>query len=76
VANGLFFDRGFRVGNLRFTAEQGAYTPLSDRRTDFLFRTPSKALRKDARFAALAQEVGLEDYWKKAGVQPDFRHEG
>jgi DNA-binding winged helix-turn-helix (wHTH) protein/Flp pilus assembly protein TadD len=76
VANGLFFDRGFRVGNLRFTAEQGAYTPLSDRRTDFLFRTPAKALRKDARFAALAQEVGLEDYWKKAGVQPDFRHEG
>jgi hypothetical protein len=29
--------------------------------------------RDDTRFASILKRVGLEDYWRKSGSQPDFR---
>jgi DNA-binding winged helix-turn-helix (wHTH) protein/tetratricopeptide (TPR) repeat protein len=73
IANGLYFGRGFAVGNLRFSTMQRVYTQFQDRRTRTLFTPSSKAMRNDPRFAALVDEIGLTKYWKDAGVRPDYQ---
>lgn len=44
--------------------------------TSFLFAGATKPLRKDNRFPALVEEIGLADYWNSAGREPDFRRYG
>lgn len=44
-----------------------------DRQTLPLFLPPMRGLWRDARFAALVERIGLEDYWRKAGTKPDYR---
>lgn len=71
IAVAYFFDRGFQVPSERLT--QGSYSPRNRRNTTFLFWPPAAAMRSDARFAALTRELGLDDYWRRAGIAPDFR---
>lgn len=72
IADGYYFARGFDVGAFRFS-RQGSSTPLADRRTWFLFVPSTAAVRADPRFAALTREIGLDRYWREAGIIPDFR---
>ncbi|MDO6415979.1 winged helix-turn-helix domain-containing protein [Sphingomonas sp. BIUV-7] len=73
VANGYYFGRDFDVADVRFTAQQGAYTRLGDRRTYILFLPSTAPMRSDPRFSRLVAELGLERYWQEAGVLPDYR---
>jgi DNA-binding winged helix-turn-helix (wHTH) protein len=41
--------------------------------TELLFVGSTSRLRADARFPALLEEIGLEDYWRATGTLPDFR---
>ena len=56
----------------------GAYAMMQDdlpnsrRWTMFFFYPEMKAFRQDRRFIALAERLGLIDYWKKTGNWPDF----
>jgi hypothetical protein len=56
-------------------ATSSAIGPLTRRGTDFLFAQPLKALRADARFAALTQAIGLDGYWRATGSTPDYRRD-
>lgn len=47
--------------------------PSDRRETVLLFSQAHQALRNDPRWPALLDRVGLEDYWRKSGSQPDFR---
>jgi hypothetical protein len=76
VANGLYFDRGFAVGKLRFSAEQRIYTQLLDRKTRPLFLPPAKPMRRDPRFLTLVTELKIADYWQKTGTKPDYQKGG
>jgi DNA-binding winged helix-turn-helix (wHTH) protein len=38
-----------------------------------LFRRDTANLRGDRRFAKILERIGLETYWRQAGVLPDFR---
>ncbi|MEO8897065.1 MAG: hypothetical protein ABI450_14435, partial [Rhizomicrobium sp.] len=38
-----------------------------------LFRRDTANLRDHPRFAKILERIGLEDYWRRAGVPPDFR---
>ena len=40
--------------------------------THFLFEPPLQALRADARFAAVVEELGLAAYWRTSKAKPDF----
>ena len=60
------------MAELRFTVEQGTYTPKSDRMTRFIFNPPLKAVRADSRFAALVARLGLRRYWQQANSLPDY----
>lgn len=73
VAEALYFERGFVIPDIRFTQEQGTYSPPGDRGTMFLFWPSTRAMRADPRFARLAAELGFERYWRDSGTQPDFR---
>ncbi|MGZ2413013.1 DNA-binding winged helix-turn-helix (wHTH) protein [Sphingomonas sp. F9_3S_D5_B_2] len=38
----------------------------------WLFTPPCAALRHDPRFTRLCADIGLADYWKRRGVQPEY----
>jgi DNA-binding winged helix-turn-helix (wHTH) protein/tetratricopeptide (TPR) repeat protein len=46
---------------------------LSDPFTEVLFWPPFAPLARQPRFRAILQRSGLEDYWARTGIVPDFR---
>ncbi len=72
IAQGLFFNRGFALGENRYMRSQGLYRPGRWRPTYFLFYPPMARYRSDTRFDALLVELGLKDYWRTIGVRPDY----
>jgi hypothetical protein len=73
VAHAYYFSRGFVVPDIRFRPEQGTYTPPRERITTFLFSPVTQPMRADARFDGLMTELGLTEYWRNSGTQPDYR---
>ena len=71
VIDGLLLRRGQLVTQSR----TGEYlTPAQDpiwRQTMWLFTPATKALRADPRFGALTAAIGLDDYWRSRGIEPD-----
>lgn len=73
IAQAYYFSRGFVVPELRFSSGQGSYLRLENRTTRFLFQPSTAPMRADPRFRGLIEELGLEAYWRDAGIGPDFR---
>lgn len=73
IANAYYFGRGFEVPELRFTVEQGSYTPRRERLTFFLFAPSTAAMRADSRFEQLMRDTGLTRYWALSQTKPDYR---
>jgi hypothetical protein len=44
-----------------------------DRITSPLFQPVMSSLWRTAEFGRLLERIGLEDYWRRSGTQPDFR---
>jgi DNA-binding winged helix-turn-helix (wHTH) protein/Flp pilus assembly protein TadD len=72
VLDSYFFDRGFAIGDRRWSSEQGMYSDRRDRLTYFLFDPPLADFRRDPRFEPLTRTIGLADYWRKTGTRPDY----
>lgn len=72
VAQGFLLSRGPIV-----VRQPGAKrVPVNDpgwRWTQWLFTPPAAPLRADPRFGSLCDGIGLTDYWRKRGVEPDYR---
>jgi hypothetical protein len=74
VANGFLLSRGSIV-----RGGEPAFKPdLNDAgwriNTQWLFTPPAADMRADARFLPLCDGVGLGDYWRARGVNPDYLH--
>lgn len=68
VADSYFFGRGPLA-----PAEPRAAGPLTRWDTSILFMPYVAPLWRDARFGSLLGELGLEEYWRTTGLQPDYR---
>jgi DNA-binding winged helix-turn-helix (wHTH) protein/tetratricopeptide (TPR) repeat protein len=73
IAEAYCFGRGFEVPEIRYTPEQGTYTPRRERLTAFLFAPSTEAMRADNRFERLIREAGLIHYWTASGAKPDYK---
>lgn len=68
-AEAYYFSRGYAVPDYG----EGSDASLDQRQTRLLFEPVTKPMRADTRFERLVGELGLDRYWKKAGIQPDYR---
>lgn len=71
VAEGYLLRRGPLTGNLRTPAP----LPVAEqrwRKTMMLFVPATAGMRADQRFAALTEDMGLGEYWRRSGKRPDF----
>jgi tetratricopeptide (TPR) repeat protein len=68
LADAHFFDHGrFALPSPRPIGK------LTRRDTSFLFRPTVAGLRRDPRFQATLERIGLERYWRQTGTAPDYR---
>lgn len=72
LADALFLGRGFTVPD-QDTPGLPYYHAPEDRDTSILFLPSTRAMRADPRFGRLTEALGLERYWREAGVPPDYR---
>lgn len=73
VINALLLSKGPLVANRPIVPHSFVANSPSWCRTQWLFMPPLAAVRRDARFQALCQEIGLARYWRQRGVGPDTR---
>lgn len=73
VANGALLGRGPIIRQ----EQPGSIAPVQEAvdRTNmqWLFTPPCAAMRRDPRFEPLCDGIGLTEYWRRRGVQPDYR---
>lgn len=73
IIDAFYFDRGFALGEARYSKEQAMYSAERTRPTFFLFIPRLASVRRDPRFAPLVAELGLERYWQASGIEPEYR---
>nr|WP_237219937.1 winged helix-turn-helix domain-containing protein [Sphingomonas arenae] len=72
TADGFLLWRGGVVRQGPSTAQQLAYDALMRVNTQWLFTPPCAIMRQDPRFLPLCEGIGLTEYWRRRGVQPDY----
>lgn len=70
IAEAYYFDRGFSVLD---SGAPGSAASTDQRQTAVLFDPETASLRADPRFERLVAEIGLDAYWRRAGIVPDYR---
>ena len=73
VADGYLLRRGAVIGSLGTSPTRMTVNDQRWRKTAMLFVPSTAALRKDNRFGALMQAIGLADYWRSRVVSPDYQ---
>jgi hypothetical protein len=76
VIHALLLSKGPLVANRPIVPRSFVANSPSWCRTQWLFMPPLAAVRSDARFEALCEEIGLARYWRQRGVGPDTRLPG
>ena len=76
VIDGLLLSEGPLVANRPIAPSSFVANSPSWCRTQWLFMPPLAAVRADARFESLCENIGLARYWRQRGVGPDTRLPG
>ena len=72
LANAYLLERGPLMASVRWRRGDASINDARRRKTHPLFIPSSAAMREDPRFMPLVEQIGLADYWRAAGVKPDF----
>lgn len=72
AANGYLLRRGGHIGALGHSPLQPSVNDQRHRKTMQLFIPPTAPMRADARFAELAEQMGMASYWRKSIRGPDY----
>ena len=73
VINGLLLSKGPLVADRPIVPRSFVANSASWCRTHWLFMPPLAAVRRDPRFSAACEELGLAAYWRQRSVGPDTR---
>jgi DNA-binding winged helix-turn-helix (wHTH) protein len=73
VINALLLSEGPLVANRPIVPRSFVANSPSWCRTQWLFMPPLAAVRADARFERLCEQMGLADYWRQRRAGPDIR---
>jgi hypothetical protein len=73
VIDALLLSKGPLVGQRPIVPHSFAANSPSWCRTQWLFMPPLAGVRRDPRFDAVCEEIGLARYWRQRGVVPDNR---
>jgi DNA-binding winged helix-turn-helix (wHTH) protein len=73
VAEGYLLRRGSLAGPLGYAPEEAKVNDQRWRKTMMLFLPVTAPMRADPRFARLVEDLGMADYWRRAGVRPDYQ---
>jgi tetratricopeptide (TPR) repeat protein len=71
VIDGLLLSKGPLVADRPIVPRNFVANSASWCRTHWLFMPPLAAVRRDPRFSAACEELGLASYWRQRGVGPD-----
>jgi DNA-binding winged helix-turn-helix (wHTH) protein len=72
VADAYLLERGPLMASVRWRENGMPFRDQRRRNTIALFIPSTTGMRDDPRFAGLVRDVGLVDYWRAAGVTPDY----
>jgi hypothetical protein len=72
VTSAYLLERGPLVANLRWGPGQFPVNDQRRRKTSMLFVPVSAQMRGDPRFLELTRLTGMESYWERSGIVPDF----
>ena len=73
VAEGYLLRHGSMIGSLRMSHDQLVVNDQERRKTVMLFNPCTTMMRSDPRFSGLVNALGLERYWERRGVKPDYQ---
>ena len=73
VASAYLLERGPLMSRVRWRAGDASVNDERRRKTNMLFVPVAAAMRSDPRFRTLTTEIGLQSYWDRIGVAPDFK---
>jgi tetratricopeptide (TPR) repeat protein len=76
IVNGFLLSKGPILVRRPTTTGRGMITSRGWKWTQWLFTPPCASLRDDPRFGPACDALGLTDYWRRRGVEPDFRRFG
>ncbi|MBC6982952.1 winged helix-turn-helix domain-containing protein [Caulobacter sp. 17J80-11] len=72
VAEAYLLERGPLIAGVRWRPGDASVNDQRRRKSHMLFTPVAAPVRADKRFLPLVTDMGLADYWRRAGVRPDF----
>jgi tetratricopeptide (TPR) repeat protein len=72
VAHAYLLEQGPLLAALRWRSGQVSVNDQRRRKSHMLFIPVTAPMRADPRFGPLVGQIGLADYWQRAGVTPDY----
>lgn len=73
LARAYYLEQGPIIAAMQWRPGQPVLFDQRRRKTNMLFTPTAAAMQRDPRFPSLMEDMGLEDYWKRRAIGPDFR---
>lgn len=72
LADAYYLERGPVIAAVNWRPGQPVVPDQRRRKTNMIFTPVATPMQRDPRFMPLMSRIGLEDYWRRKAVKPDF----